>query len=134
MSSTAIDFSGSIAEIEEAERALNERRKQQEAANAKRGAKKAAEQNEEENRGVEKAESAKPKSPREPKRPSTTVPIQISKRLQRTAITLKVVEDNADRFHELFYRLKALKDSRTKQELADEALELLFEKYKNVFT
>lgn len=134
MSNTAIDFSGSIAEIEEAERALIERRKQKQNAKARREAKKSTEQNVDESGGAKRTETVPPEGPRESKKQPSVLPVQIAKQTRRTAITLKVVEEKAERFHELFYRLKALKDSRTKQDLADEALDLLFEKYKKAFT
>ena len=52
--------------------------------------------------------------------------------VSRKPITLKVLAENANRFHQLFHQLQIQGDVRGKQDLADEAMELLFHKYKSV--
>lgn len=51
---------------------------------------------------------------------------------KRKAFTLKVLERNEKKFHQLFNQLQLKGDCRRKQQLADEALELLFAKYRSV--
>lgn len=50
---------------------------------------------------------------------------------ERKAFTLKVLATNESKFHQLFCQLQLKGDSRKKQDLADEALELLFVKYES---
>ncbi|TWU37420.1 hypothetical protein [Novipirellula artificiosorum] len=53
-------------------------------------------------------------------------------RESRRNLTLKVLEENETKFNQLFHRLQLAGVSRRKQDLADEALDLLFTKYKSV--
>jgi len=57
-------------------------------------------------------------------------PIKPPVREIRRNLTLKVLEENEMRFNQLFHKLQLAGDTRKKQDLADEALDLLFEKYK----
>ena len=57
-------------------------------------------------------------------------PIRLSVREIRRNLTLKVLEENEMRFNQLFHKLQLAGDVRKKQDLADEALDLLFQKYK----
>jgi len=52
-------------------------------------------------------------------------------REQRRNLTLKVLESNEAEFNRLFHRLQLAGSPRRKQDLADEALQLLFAQYPN---
>lgn len=56
--------------------------------------------------------------------------IQIATRVSRCNLTLKVLSENEQKFNRLFLKLQLAGDARKKQDLADEALQLLFDKYK----
>ena len=67
-----------------------------------------------------------------PMEKSTVVSPDIrQQREQRRNLTLKVLESNEAKFNRLFHRLQIAGDPRRKQDLADEALQLLFNNYKN---
>ncbi len=53
-------------------------------------------------------------------------------REQRRNLTLKVLESNEAEFNRLFHLLQLDGDARRKQDLADEALDLLFAKYRRI--
>ena len=50
---------------------------------------------------------------------------------RRRNLTLKVLESNEAEFNRLFHRLQLSGEPRRKQDLADEALQLLFETYRD---
>ncbi len=52
-----------------------------------------------------------------------------SRQKSRRSITLKVLEENEFRFNHLYHQIQLRGDSINKQDLADQALCLLFEKY-----
>lgn len=58
--------------------------------------------------------------------------LQLVSKEHRRNLTLKVLEENEQKFNELFFKLQLKGDGRKKQDLADEALELLFGKYNSV--
>ena len=58
--------------------------------------------------------------------------VQLVTKQHRTNLTLKVLAENEARFNELFFRLQLKGDGRKKQDLADEALQMLFSKYSHV--
>lgn len=60
-----------------------------------------------------------------------TPPTSVNRqREQRRNLTLKVLESNEAEFNRLFHRLQLAGDPCRKQDLADEALKLLFAKYR----
>ena len=74
----------------------------------------------------------RPKLPKKPKVDQERPELQLVSKEHRRNLTLKVLENNEVRFNELFHKLQLKGDSRKKQDLADEALELLFENYKSI--
>ena len=52
--------------------------------------------------------------------------------INRRNLTLKVLDETEQRFSQLYLRLQLAGDNRRKQDLADEAFSLLFEKYKSI--
>jgi hypothetical protein len=118
--STAFDMAGDA--LEEAEKRLSLKRRQSE--------KKAAvsQPTDDKKRGQRhpETESAPPLNRRA--KPSKS-DVQVVTKRHRTNLTLKVLAENEARFNELFFRLQLKRDNRKKQDLADEALQLLFAKY-----
>jgi len=138
MNNNAPDFSSTfdIAEdnLADAERQLRERRqakKRQEQQTDSNGTEETA-------GGPKSEECPKPKRqnvpPRLPskKQEEGTFPHELIKKEVRRNLTLKVLEANEARFNRLFHQLQLAGDARKKQDLADEALSLLFTKYKKV--
>ena len=78
-------------------------------------------------------EPTKPKLARKaPKKEVAKPEMQLVAKEHRRNLTLKVLEQNERKFNELFYKLQLKGDGRKKQDLADEALHLLFTKYSTV--
>lgn len=76
-------------------------------------------------------ERAKPKLPKKTTKNDVGKPeFQLVAKEHRRNLTLKVLEKNERKFNELFFKLQLNGDGRKKQDLADEALDLLFVKYK----
>ena len=137
MSNRAPDFSATFEivddQLEDAERRLKQRRMQQDAAG--KPAKKLQEAQVPQASAAVLPESepaaAKPQRAKRPKGEGAKRP-ELVKREVRRNLTLKVLEENETRFNQLFHRLQLAGDGRRKQDLADEALGLLFAKYKRL--
>lgn len=138
MNNNAPDFSETIEmandDLAEAEKRLNaKRRREQEKTGRKNKSKLPTE-----NQSSEAGESqdvtpriAQPKTSVKKTEPIDELVFK-TESTRRRAFTLKVLEENEHKFHQLFHRLQLEGDSRRKQDLADEALCLLFEKYGSV--
>jgi hypothetical protein len=66
-------------------------------------------------------------SPKKPK-----LELKLNERTRRRNLTLKVLEKTEEQFHQLYLQLQIRGDSRKKQDLAEEACQLLFERYESV--
>ncbi len=78
-------------------------------------------------------EPVKPKQQKKkPRKEEGRPELQLVSKEHRRNLTLKVLEENERKFNELFYKLQLQGDSRKKQDLADEALTLLYDKYSAV--
>lgn len=77
-------------------------------------------------------EREKPKLPKKPKAEAARPELQLVQKEHRRNLTLKVLEGNERKFNELFFKLQLKGDGRKKQDLADEALTLLFTRYKDL--
>lgn len=75
-----------------------------------------------------------PRLPKKQKAEASRPELQLVQKEYRRNLTLKVREENELKFNELFHKLQLKGDSRKKQDLADEALELLFTYYKSVLS
>ncbi|MEO1528979.1 MAG: hypothetical protein AAFX06_26455 [Planctomycetota bacterium] len=65
------------------------------------------------------------------KRERTEAKPTVVRREVRRNLTLKIREETEEKFNRLFYELRLAGDSRKKQDLAEEAFELLLKKYRN---
>ncbi len=138
MSNNAPDFSSTfdIAEdrLADADRRLREKRnakRTKEVKAATTGAEKPADDPKANKRSQPTRKSVRPKRPSEEKGEVTFTHELVKKEVRRN-LTLKVLEENETRFNQLFHRLQLAGDSRKKQDLADEALSLLFARYKKI--
>lgn len=66
------------------------------------------------------------------RRKGNASPLELVERRHRQNLTLKGLQENDVKFNQLFLKLQLQGDCRKKQDLADEALELLFSKYRSV--
>ena len=140
MSNRAPDFSSTFEivddQLEDAERRLAERRSKQNAekipaaknpASKLRDAKPNTTPVDANEKPAEESSASKPIR-RNQSKGEATKPALVKREVRRN-LTLKVLEENETRFNQLFHRLQLAGDGRRKQELADEALGLLFQKY-----
>ena len=129
MTSTAPDFSSTFEIVDDkladVEKRLVHRRSQH-----SRQMKNSTKAKGQEPDNSERAISASNESTAKRKRAKQeSVSIQIVAKEVRQNLTLKVLATNEAKFHQLFHKLQLKGDSRKKQDLADDALELLFAKY-----
>ncbi len=135
MSNRAPDFSSTFDIVDDtladAEKRLEKKHKA--AADAKSNSKSKHEASKEETeKGTLKSEDEKkePKPVKKAAKKEAARPeLQLVNKEHRRNLTLKVLEENERQFNQLFYRLQIAGDARKKQDLADEALTLLFAKY-----
>lgn len=140
MSNNAPDFSSTfdIAEdnLADAERQLRERRqakkrREHEADSNTNDTEATADDPMSEECPKPRRQNVAAKLPSKKKEEGTFTHELVKKELRRN-LTLKVLEENEARFNRLFHQLQLAGDARKKQDLADEALSLLFAKYKKV--
>lgn len=143
MSNRAPDFSSAFDIVDDkladAEKRLAEKRRaaaQNAATKAKADEKPSDEVTSAESVEAKPETDAKPPKPKLPKKRAKKEEgrpeLQLVAKEHRRNLTLKVLEENEQKFNELFFKLQLKGDGRKKQDLADEALELLFSKYRTV--
>ncbi|TWU49425.1 hypothetical protein [Rubripirellula reticaptiva] len=138
MSSRAPNFSSTFAivddQLEETEKRLEQRRLEKDRAKlaekttATEAAKKLPVEKPTEKVAAIKAKPIKKKTA---SGQGTSAP-RITKKEVRRNLNLKVLDETEQKFSRLFHTLQLAGDGRRKQDLADEAFGLLFEKYKSI--
>jgi len=138
MGKGAPDFSTAFSvvdeQLEDAEKRLAERRSAK-TTREKPAAKVQSPQVAAKREGEHSSTKAKPKAERTRAKANRSTgagePAQVVKRKARRNLTLKVLDETEQRFNQLFHKLQLAGDGRRKQDLADEAFGLLFEKYQS---